>query len=179
MKKRRGNIKRRRQKIQEMRERENTRTTTNRNGSPAGSRGLPFTFAALIIGSFESVLAYPSNFAGAVMVLAAGKMVRPALRSEARSGLWGAIRSFGSNASKPKPNRAPVPAMGFRAPAPAPTWDRRTASQPAGFSSLRQMGPQIRMAKKSKKGFGRKPQGLSVAEISNRISRSPPMPKKT
>lgn len=37
---------------------------------------IPFVFSAAIIGTFESVLAYPTNYAGAIIVLICAKMIR-------------------------------------------------------------------------------------------------------
>lgn len=81
---------------------------------------LPFTLAALIIGCFESVLAYPGNFAGAIIVLAAGKMVRPALASERSSGLWNTIRAIANRASRRAHANAPLPGSNVPLPAIGP-----------------------------------------------------------
>lgn len=141
---------------------------------------LPFTFAALIIGSFESVLAYPNNFAGGMLILVAGKMIRPALRSEARSSLWAAIRGSGERAkarrqaeqnSRPPYGASYGPAGAPYMP-PPPMPDRRAAPQPAGFAPLpvfetsppplpyeaRRFTPPPR--KTPRRTFGRKPKGL-------------------
>lgn len=109
---------------------------------------IPFMAAALVIGMFESVLAYPSNFAGAVVVLVAAKMVRPTLHSERQSSFWSIINGFRSEGQGPVKQKARpamsssgmssgamqgVPAAGpfIDRRRPAERRDRRTPAQPA------------------------------------------------
>lgn len=144
---------------------------------------LPFTLAALIIGCFESVLAYPGNFAGAIIVLAAGKMIRPALASERSSGLWNTIRAMAKlgtsqdakgmphpaiqtlqpsfaerRVSAPQPI-APVPVLERRKVSIPPVWDRRRdAKHPvrAWFEPNRHISKRRSM----NRFFGRKPTSI-------------------
>lgn len=58
---------------------------------------LPFLTSAALIGSFESVLTYPNNFGGAVLILVAAKVVRKPVvseRSHALRGIFGFIGAF-------------------------------------------------------------------------------------
>lgn len=55
---------------------------------------VPFTLAAAVIASFESILAMPSNFGGCMIVLVAAKMVRPSLDSESKSSIQKTLRFF-------------------------------------------------------------------------------------
>lgn len=52
---------------------------------------IPFIAAALVIGTFESVLAMPGNFAGAVIILVMAKMTRPVIGWE-RHSTWHLLR---------------------------------------------------------------------------------------
>ena len=68
---------------------------------------IPFMASALLIGTFESILAYPANFAGAVLVLVAAKMVRPVLLEEKGSTLWRALRRAQALATGQSPIQNP------------------------------------------------------------------------
>lgn len=78
---------------------------------------IPFTASALIIGMFESVLAYPSNFAGAVIILVAAKMIRPVLLCEMQSGFWTAVNALRTDNREGPKRRRIYPAMPQQAPA--------------------------------------------------------------
>ncbi len=97
---------------------------------------VPFFMAALIVGSFESVLAYPGNFAGGIMVLCCAKMARPTLMSESRHTLLNFMRWFGGRiiahhhetATPYIPAAVPAPAAPYPYP-PMPSLPRYTPAQ--------------------------------------------------
>ncbi len=96
---------------------------------------VPFMAAAIVISMFESVLAGPSTFAGAVLILVAGKMVRPSLPEEAKSGFWKVVNGIRGIAQK----------TGGGAVRPAaPQWSRAPQAQPASFAKPVYRGPERR-----------------------------------
>lgn len=85
---------------------------------------IPFTLSAVIIGSFESVLAMPANFAGCMIILVAAKMVRPELWEEKGSTLVKVFNRFRSLAEAQRPVPAhPGMSIGFA--------DRRRTTYPS------------------------------------------------
>ena len=69
---------------------------------------IPFLLAALIAGSFESVLAYPANFAGAMIVLVCAKMMRPVQYSEGQATLLNTMRRLGRHVVNDRPSIEPI-----------------------------------------------------------------------
>lgn len=112
---------------------------------------IPFTAAAIIIGIFESVLANPSNFAGAAIILVAAKMTRPVLLSEMQSGFWmtvNGLRTQGEGPRKRKlypvaaPQKSSIPQRpGLSLSEPAPRPAIRTPQRRATDPKPTQFGP--------------------------------------
>jgi O-antigen ligase len=63
---------------------------------------LPFMVSSLILTNFESILGFPSNYAGAVIILAAAKMARPTLIQETKSGFSTMIGWLGTQVLRDK-----------------------------------------------------------------------------
>lgn len=88
---------------------------------------IPFTVSALIIGSFESVLASPGNFAGAVIVLVAAKSVRPVLYWEGQSNVRRFFMWMGQKAAEQR---------GVRPIGPRPVRPRPVFSSPRSVQRM-------------------------------------------
>ncbi len=112
---------------------------------------IPFMMAALIIGAFESVLASPANFAGAIIVLVAAKMARPTLFSEKQSGFWTTVNNFRTEGHGPfkrplRPAASPV----FRSAASMPQANFKDRRRPQNFVERRRASRQSVAARTSK-----------------------------
>lgn len=98
---------------------------------------VPFTLAAIIVGSFESVLAHPGNYAGAMFILVGAKMVRPETYTEAQSALRNFIYWMGQRAQENERARRPyTQRTRYR---PRPTYPRGLPTAPP--LQLRRAGP--------------------------------------